>query len=229
LGKIKFSHDSELKYIGVPRLMLVIVVFAFALYMIPGLFGAPLKAISSLLPPPSEQHFGIGQSGSSVTMPSNLCETPEYSDFLHQSNGLQGYFDLKQGISCAKKLNKPVFLDIKGHTCSNCKEMEAFVFSDEQVLNKLRSDFVLITLYVDDPLRLPENKWVTSDYDGKTYKTMGSVNLDYEISTFKTNTQPLYAILNSDGKLISPPYEFNTDVNAFLKFLDAGKGNVAGK
>ncbi len=223
LGKIKFRHDSELQYIGVPRLLFAIVVFSFAVYMIPGLFGVPLKALSSVLPPPDEQHFGISNTESNFRSSSNICETPKYSDFLHQSNGLQGYFDLKQGISCAKKLNKPVFLDIKGHTCSNCKVMESLVFSDAQVLEKLRNDFILITLYVDDPMKLPENEWVTSNYDGKLNKTMGSVNLDYEISTFKTNTQPLYAILNTEGKPISPQYEFNTDISAFIKFLDEGE------
>ncbi len=223
LGKIKFAHDSDLKYIGVPRLMLVVAVFSFALYLIPGLFGSPLKSISSLLPPITEQQFSLRSGAGNTPEPSNICETPKYAEFLHQSSGLQGYFDLKQGLSCAGKLNKPVFLDIKGHTCSNCKEMEATVFSDARVLPKLRNDFVIITLYVDDPLKLPESEWVTSKYDGKTNKTMGSVNLDYEIYNFRTNTQPLYAILTPDGNLLSSPYEFNTDINAFLKFLDSGK------
>jgi len=222
LGKIKFNHDSDLPHVGALRLILVIIVFSFAVYLVPGLTGAPLNSISSLIPPPSRNTVDNPGNNASTMLTSNVCETPKYSDFLQLPHGLQGYFDLQQGLDCAHKLNKPIFLDIKGHTCSNCKEMEATIFSDPRVVDKLRKDFIIIALYVDDATRLPENEWKKSTYDGKIKKSMGALNLDYEISMFKTNTQPLYAILYTNGKTVNTPLEFNLDVNAFLTFLDDG-------
>jgi thiol:disulfide interchange protein DsbD len=174
------------------------------------------------LPPESDNAFNLSNRNGAETQLSNICETPKYSDFLHQTKGLQGYFDLRQGLGCARKLNKHVFLDFKGHTCSNCKVMDASVFSDVTVLDKIRKDFVIITLYVDDPTILPEKEWITSANDGKVKRTMGAINLDYEVSTFRTNTQPLYAILDADGKPENAPMEFNLDVKSFVRFLEDG-------
>lgn len=232
LGKIKFSHDSDLPYVSFWRLILVIVVFTFVVYLIPGLFGAPLKAISGLIPPMEKQSFNMVQQttfSSNMTIPesadnkSELCSDPKYSDFLHLPHGLQGYFDYEQGMECAKKLNKPVFLDFKGHACSNCKEMEAKVWSDPQVLARLRDDFVIIGLYVDDRTKLPENEWVTSKVDGKIKKTIGKVNADLQVEMFQMNSQPYYAIVDQDGNSLVKPMGHNLDINTFIEFLDAGK------
>ena len=219
-GKIKFEHDSELKYISIPRLFLIIITFSFVVYMIPGMFGAPLKALSSLLPA-QENSFSLS-SNQTLPVSSNLCETPRFNDFLHMPPGYQGYFDFEQGLACARKLNKPVFLDLKGHSCSNCKVMEAEVFSDASVKEKLTSDFVIIALYTDDKYELPEKEWVKSTQDGKIKKTMGAKNLDLEITKFDTNTLPLYVILKPDGSFLAKS-DFNTNKQAFLNFLTEGK------
>ncbi len=233
LGKIKFSHDSDIPYLTFPRIMLVIITFTFVVYLIPGLFGAPLKNISGLIPPLENQSFNMNKmmvgpaSGSSglaisVNEKENLCEDAKYADFLHLPYGLTGYFDYEQGMACAKKLNKPVFLDFKGHACSNCKEVEAKVWSDPRVLEKLQNDFVIIALYVDDRTKLSEQDWVTSEVDGKVKKTIGKVNADLQISMFKVNSQPYYVIVDNDGKPLVDPIAHTLDVNIYLDFLDKG-------
>jgi len=231
LGKIKFEHDSVLAYIGVPRLFLAIVTFSFVVYLIPGMFGAPLKSISSMLPAQHTHSFDIrtilresGLQGGAVAV-SELCEEPLYADFLHLPHGLQGYFDLEQGIACAREQNKPVFIDFVGHACANCKEMEARVWSDPRVLQRLREDYVIIALYVDDRTRLPEAEWITSEFDGRVKNTIGSKNLDYQINTFNTNTQPYYALMDADGNMLNQPRGYNLDIEAFIEFLDRGKEN----
>jgi len=231
IGKIKFAHDSEVKFISFPRMLLAIASFTFALYLIPGLFGAQLRAVSSLIPPQSAQNFSLvqGSMGYSGILNSpeadhpTFCGNAKYSDFLHLPYGLQGYFDYEEGMECAKKLNKPVFLDFNGHSCSNCKEMEAKVWSDPQVLERLRQDFVIIALYVDDRTKLPEDEWVTSTFDGKIKKTMGQRNADFQISRFNTNTQPYYIITDTDGNELAGPYGLNLDIEEFIDFLDRGK------
>ena len=231
LGKIKFSHDSDIPYVSFSRLILVIVVFSFVVYLIPGLFGAPLKAISGLIPPMEKQSFTMQVSSFSSNMmiaesedsKSELCSDPKYADFLHLPHGLQGYFDYEQGMECAKELNKPIFLDFKGHACSNCKEMEAKVWSDPRVLERLRDDFVIIGLYVDDRTKLSENEWVTSKVDGKVKKTIGKVNADLQVEMFQMNSQPYYAIVDQDGNSLVKPMGHDLDINTFIEFLDAGK------
>ncbi|MCK4466524.1 MAG: thioredoxin family protein, partial [Bacteroidales bacterium] len=194
LGKIKFAHDSDLPFITIPRLVLIIATFVFVLYLVPGLFGAPLKSISGLIPPQDPQGFkmssqvtgsSLGISNASDNGSSTLCEAPKYADFLHLPYGLKGYFDYDQGLACARKLNKPVFLDFKGHACSNCKEMESKVWSDPEVLKRLRNEFIIITLYVDDRTKLDESEWVVSEYDGKVKKTLGKKNSDFQITRYK--------------------------------------------
>ncbi|MDX2444388.1 MAG: cytochrome c biogenesis protein CcdA [Bacteroidales bacterium] len=231
LGKIKFSHDSDLPYVSFWRLMLVIVVFTFVVYLIPGMFGAPLKAISGLIPPMDKQSFNLEQPASTNSNmliseisddKAELCGEPKYADFLHLPHGLKGYFDYQQGMDCAKKQNKPVFLDFKGHACSNCKEMEGKVWSDPRVLLKLREEFIIIGLYVDDRTKLPENEWVTSGVDGKVKKTIGKVNADIQVSMFQMNSQPYYVIVDKDGNSLVEPMGHNLDIEAFLSFLDDG-------
>jgi thiol:disulfide interchange protein len=233
LGKIRFSHDSEVKQVGVFRLLLVVITFTFAVYLIPGLFGAPLKALSGLLPSRETSTFNLEKiigsntgSAGMISQPrqdvSDLCSEPRYGDILHLPLGLEGYFELKQGLACAKEQGKPVLLDFKGHACSNCKEMEAKVWSDPEVLRRLKENFVIIALYVDDRTPLPEDEWFTSKIDGKVKKTMGKVNEDIEISMFKTNALPLYVITDHEGNPLNEPSLHNLDIKLYIEWLDEG-------
>ncbi len=232
VGKIKFSHDSDLPYIGTFRLFLVIAVFSFVIYLVPGLFGSPLRGLSSFLPSQSTSEMNIpglisqnsGYSAQAVqSSPAvGLCAEPKYGDFLDMPPGLKGYFDLKQGLACAKELGKPVLLDFKGHACANCKLMEARVWSDPEVLRRLRDNFVIIALYVDDRTQLPENEWFVSLLDGKQKKTIGKMNEDIEISKFKTNALPLYVIADHEGNPVNKPMPTNLNVEEYKKWLDEG-------
>ena len=247
MGKIKFAHDSDVPHIGVFRLVLIIASFTFALYLVPGLFGAPLTRISALLPPRETSGFNLlkvisenrGSAAPGIMMPgslapgtiaggtlttagASLCEEPKYADFLHFEYGLQGYFDLEQGLACARKLGKPVLIDFKGHACANCKEMDARVWSDPGVQQRLRDNFVLVALYVDDRTKLPENEVFVSKVDGKEKKTIGKKNEDIEISMFNTNTLPLYAIVDPEGKPLIETRGTNFDIQAYIEWLDRG-------
>lgn len=226
LGKLKFSHDSEIPFISVPRLVLAVVSFTFVLYLIPGLFGADLNAISALIPPKSAQQFDITKNQvNTISLnenPSTLCETPKYSDILHLPHGLEGYFDYEQGMACAKKMNKPVLLDFKGHACSNCKEMENKVWSDPEVLKRLREDYIIIALYVDDRTKLPEDEWVTSSYDGKVKKTIGKKYADFQITNYNINSQPYYVLVDTDGNNLVDPTGHDLNIDNFINFLDNG-------
>lgn len=228
LGKIKFSHDSDMPFIKVPRLLIAIASFSFAVYLIPGMFGADLNAVSALIPSKTMQKFdltntnNLGLSNVNMNETKNICEKPKYSDFLHLPYGLKGYFDYEQGMACAKKLNKPVLIEFKGHQCSNCKKMENDVWSDPKVINRLNNNYVIIALYVDDRAKLPESEWITSEYDGKVKKTLGKKNADFQISRFNINSQPYYVILSPDEELISEPMGFDLDVKNFIDFLDKG-------
>lgn len=231
LGKIRFAHDKEMTHIGVPRLFLALATFSFVVWLIPGMFGAPLKSVSSLLPAQHTHSFDISamirdaelQGGGSQQ--TGLCSEPKYSDFLHLPHGLKGYFHLEQGLDCAREQNKPVFIDFVGHACANCKEMEAKVWSDPRVLQRLRDDYIIIALYVDDRTRLPEEEWITSDFDGRVKNTIGGKNLDYQMSNFNTNTQPYYVLMDAEGNLLNQPRGYNLNVEAFVEFLDTGLEN----
>ena len=220
-GKIKFAHDSDVPYLGVPRFLLVVITFTFALYLFTGLLGAPLKPLSWILPPQENVVTMVPQT--TVASPTNaLCGTPEYADVLSMSNGLSGYFTYEEGLACAKEKNKPVLLDFKGHSCKNCKIMEAEVWSDPRVLERLRNDFVIVSLYTDDKLQLPEKEWVKKP-NGKILKRMDEKNQDLEISKFNNNALPLYAIVDAQGNILGKPIEFTKDIDAFLRFLQQGK------
>jgi len=232
MGKIRFRHDSDLPYIGTFRLFLIITVFTFVVYLIPGLFGAPLKGLSALLPSPEKSKFNLARIMPTNSAPSSqlsgqvfsseLCSTPLYDDIFDMPLGLTGYYDFEQGLKCAKEQGKPVLLDFKGHACANCKLMEAKVWSDPGVLGRLRDNFVIIGLYVDDRTQLPENKWITSPVDGKVKKTIGKVNEDLEISKFRTNALPLYVITDHDGNPLNKPMPTNMNVEEYKKWLDEG-------
>jgi len=231
MGKIKFSHDSDISHIGIFRFLLIIAVFSFTVYLIPGLFGAPLKGISGLLPAMESAKFDLKKSAAPAAAyydlkqndtDSELCEQPLYAEKFELPYGLRGYFDYEQGMTCAREKGLPVFLDFKGHACSNCKAMESKVWSNPEVLKRLGSNFVIIALYCDDRTRLPEDEWITSKVDGKTKNTIGKVNADLEIEMFGTNTQPLYAIIDHEGKLLNDPIGYNLNVSEYLDWLDEG-------
>lgn len=231
MGKIKFSHDSDVPRIGVFRLLLIIVSFSFAVYLVPGLFGAPLTRISSLLPPRETSGFNLikaisenrgGWTAVTTLEGSAVCGTPKYSEFLHFEYGLQGYFDLEEGLACARQLNKPVLIDFKGHACANCKKMDALVWSDPEVQRRIRENFVLVGLYVDDRTKLPDNEVFVSKIDGKEKKTIGKKNEDIEIAMFNTNTLPLYAIVDPSGNPLIETRGTDFNIQAYIDWLDRG-------
>ncbi|MCK5764338.1 MAG: thioredoxin family protein [Bacteroidales bacterium] len=153
------------------------------------------------------------------------CETAKYHEFLHLPHGLEGYFDYEQALSCAKTLNKPLFIDFTGHGCVNCREMEANVWADTKVLKRLQEDYIVVALYVDDKTAVPESEWVLSSADGKLKKTVGKIYADLQIHNFNINAQPYYLLLGLDGEILAKPRAYDLDVDAFVKFLDEGKKN----
>jgi thiol:disulfide interchange protein DsbD len=222
LGKIRFTHDEKVEKIGVTRLALSIAVFSFVVYMIPGMFGAPLKALSGYLPPISTQDFIIanyaeGQvaGAASATAP---ADPNRYG--LHIAHNLPGYFTLEEGLAASKASGKPVFVDVTGHGCTNCREMEARVWSDPEVLRRLRDNFEIVALYTDDKQKLPESEWFTTPA-GKTLKTLGSVNSYIARTRFEVNAQPNYLILSPEGEVLAGPRGYNLSIPGFIQFLDS--------
>ena len=222
LGKIRLPHDSKMDHIGVPRLLLALTTFMFVVYMIPGLWGAPLKYLSGYLPPLTTQQFTIGDGSAASTTP--ISEEPvKYGEILKIPHGIPGYFDYQQALAAAKKANKPLLIDFTGHGCVNCRKMEENVWVDPQVLKRLREDFVMVALYIDERLELPESEWYTSEYDGKVKKTLGKQNADFQITRFKNNAQPYYVILDHEENLLVQPRSYNTKISAFIEFLDGAE------
>ena len=217
LGKIRFKHDSPLEYISVGRLALVIADFAFVIYLIPGMWGAPLKALSGYLPPLQTQDFVLGSAPASSPVILSEAKNLTGSE-VSLPHGLTGYSKLEDGLAAAKESGKKVFVDITGHGCVNCREMEARVWSDPQVLQKLRNDYVIVSLYVDDKTRLPEDRWLTTE-SGKVLKDVGRVNSHLVLKRFGVNSQPNYFILDAEGNTLRGPRGYNLDVDAFVNFL----------
>lgn len=216
LGKIRFEADSEVKHIGIFRLFLVIVDFTFVVYMIPGMFGAPLKALSGYLPPIETQDFIMG---SNASQPMISIEEATKGEKLPL--GLTGYHSMEEGYAAAKASGKPVFLDISGLACVNCREMEQRVWSDPKVLSILKNDFVIVVLYTDDKTKLPESEWVTTS-SGKVLKDRGRVNAWFVRENFGVSAQPNYVLLSPDGKQLAPIRGYNTDIDGFVEFLNSG-------
>ena len=223
LGKIRFAHDSELKHLSVGRLALAIGVFAFVVYMIPGMWGAPLKALSGYLPPLSSQDFVIGQSAPAAASTSGETDinAPKYGDFLHLPHGLKGFFDLKEAEAYAAKVGKPIFIDFTGHGCVNCREMEARVWADPTVQQILRDEYVIVALYTDDKMSLPESDWVTTE-SGKVLKSLGKVNANYALTRFGVNAQPYYVLQGKNGEVLGEPRGYDLSVEGFVNFLKNG-------
>jgi len=225
LGKIRFSHDSELPYVTVPRLLLAIVSFTLAVYLFTGLFGAELKLVAPLMPAKSEKGIDLTRVQSPLAAPTaadESCAPVRYADLFTMPLGLKGVYDLEEGLACSKATGKPVLIDFKGHFCSNCKRMEAAVWSDPTVLQTLRDEFVIVALYTDDRTKMPENEWYVSNVDGKQKKTIGQKYTDFEIEKFRTNTVPLYVIMDSEGKVLNTPKGTDLDVSSYLSWLKEG-------
>ena len=232
MGKIRMKSDSPITNIGVFRMLIILVTFSFTIYMTPGLWGAPLKFLSGMLPPLSTQDFQINKGSISGEVDGVLCEKPLYTDQLHLPHGLKGYFDLRQAICCARQQNKPIFVDYTGKACANCREMEASVWSDERVLKRLREDYVIVALYGDyNKITLPEAEWYKNT-DGKMIKTIGKSNSDLLLTKFGRQGQPFYLTLgvNEEGTVndvialdeLTAARDFNKDIDAYIDFLDQG-------
>ena len=216
LGKIRFKHDTPLEHLSVGRLALVIADFAFVVYMIPGMWGAPLKALSGYLPPIQTQDFVLSAGAAQPAVV--LEDVPSAPSQVSLPHGLTGYSDLQDGLAVAAATGKKVFIDITGHGCVNCREMEARVWSAPSVLKQLSEDYVIVSLYVDDKTRLPEDKWVTTE-TGKVLKDVGRVNSKLVLDRFGVNSQPNYFILDASGNTLRGPRGYNLDVDAFAAFL----------
>jgi len=222
IGKLKFTHDSDLKFVSVPRLFFAISAFAFVFYLIPGLFGASLPGLAGYLPPTTSHGFNLplmiqgDEKG-------NLCEDPKYDDKLHLPHGLKGYFEYKQAIRCARQQKKPLFIDFTGHGCVNCRKMEDKVWANPEILEMLKEDFVVVALYVDDRSLADSSDWFVSNHDGKLKKTIGKINADIQICKFNHIAQPYYVLLDNDEQLLAKPTGTEYDVAKFRKFLEDAK------
>ena len=222
LGKIRFAHDSELKHLSVGRLAMAIAVFSFVVYLIPGMWGAPLSKLSGYLPPQTSLDFDLSKnSGAAVVEQKQSASDVKYGDVLHLPHGLQGFFDLAEAEAYAAKVDKPVFIDFTGHGCVNCREMESRVWSDPAVLELLKNEYVICALYTDDKMTLPQSEWVTTD-NGKTLKSLGKVNAHYALTRFGVNAQPYYVLQGKGEKILTEPRGYNLDTQAFADFLRKG-------
>lgn len=220
LGKIRFANDEKVEHLGVFRLTLVVAVFSFVVYMVPGMFGAPLKSLSGYLPPMETQDFVIYSHADGVQIgTSSMAETT--SATIDLPLGLKGYNTIDEGLKEAARQGKPLFVDITGHGCTNCREMEQRVWSDPKVLKILREDYIITALYTDDKTRLTEKDWLTTE-SGKVLKDLGRVNSYIVRTRFGVNAQPNYAILSHSGEQVLPIRGYNTDVDAFVDFLERG-------
>lgn len=228
LGKIKFAHDSDLPYVSVPRLFLATASFVFAVYLIPGLWGAPLKAVSALVPPLATQDFVIGEGSATSSHAATTGKKKKYAEFLHIPHGIDGYFDYEEALVYAKEVNKPLFLDFTGHGCVNCREMEARVWSDKRVLAKLKEDYIVVSLYTDDKTSLPQDEQFYSQILKTQVNTVGKKFQHLQAERFSTIAQPYYVLLDTDGKeLVSPPIGVEFNIDAYLAYLDKGLSKFA--
>ncbi|MBP5536201.1 MAG: thioredoxin family protein [Bacteroidales bacterium] len=235
LGKLRFEGDEPVERIGVVRLFLAIATLSFTVYMVPGLWGAPLKGLSGFLPPMETQDFNIekiiiehGGVAKSDTQ-SQTLEVPsgrKYADVLHMPVGFDGFFDLEEAKTYARKVGKPVFIDFTGKTCANCREMEHYVWSDETASRLLREEFVMCALYADvNTIQLPEEEWVKDD-KGRVLKTLGRRNQNYLKTEYNMNAQPYYVIIDADGKVLTAEnYKYDRNVAKFVAYLEEGLAN----
>ncbi|EAY25230.1 protein-disulfide reductase DsbD family protein [Microscilla marina] len=251
LGKIRMPHDSPVEKISVPKAVLAVATFSFVVYMIPGMFGAPLDGLAGFLPPQNTQKFDMHRVNRKLEKNERKLEKlveaiqngqvqlaknagvkrgkvdfskVKHSDKLHLPHDLKGFFDYKEALAYAKKVNKPIFIDFTGHGCVNCRKMEQSVWAAAPVLKRLEEDYVVVALYVDDKTTLPESEWYTSTYDNKVKKTIGAQNFDFQVSKFNGNAQPYYCLLDpaTETLLVKNTPGYDPDADKFVKFLDAG-------
>ncbi len=223
LGKLKFSHDSDMPYLGVPRLLMAILTFSFVAYLIPGLIGAPLKSLAGYMPPMSTHDFNLMGSGDkNHTTEYYAGVKPKYEDKLHLPYGIRGYFDYEQGMEVARQTGRPVFLDFTGHGCVNCREMEAKIWSNDQVKNLLSNEYVVISLYVDEKtVDLPSNEQFYNK-KGRRVTTLAKKNSWIQECYFDANAQPQYALLDNEGNLLQPTRTYDLDESLYISFLEKG-------
>ena len=215
LGKLRFKYDSPTEHLSVGRLALAIAVFSFVVYMIPGMFGAPLKALSGYLPPMETQDFVISRESVAAAVP---AEVQDADGMITIAHGLKAYDNIDDAVAAARRSGKRIFVDITGHGCVNCREMEARVWSDPEVLRMLREDFVILALYVDDKTKIPEFEQILND-NGKPLKDVGRLNSYIALTRFKVNSQPNYFVLDSDGNILKGPRAYDLDIQGYINFL----------
>lgn len=220
LGKIKLGYATESENISVPRLGFAILSLAFVFYLLPGMFGAPLRYLSGILPP--EYHNEGWKTNSYWPSKENIMAAEAGASTQHTPHNLPIFKDYEQGLSYAKKVNKPIFLDFTGFTCVNCRKMEDNIWSDPRILSLLQNDLVMISLYVDDKTTLPFSEQYVSPVTGKKVKTVGNKWSDFQSVKYKTNSQPFYVIIDLDEKALTPSIGYTPDVTAYLNFLQKG-------
>lgn len=237
IGKLRFKGDDEMESLGVGRLFLAIITFAFVVYMIPGLWGAPLKAISGYVPPMTTQDFdlekSIYESTKNITVSaaagensSALPANRKYADKLHMPTGFDGFYDLEEAKAYAKKVNKPIFIDFTGKTCANCREMEYYVWTDPEVKRILNEEYIMVALYADvNYIELPQEEWIT-DAKGREIKTLGKRNLEYQKTKYNMNAQPYYVLIDAEENVLTAEnHKYDRDVQKFIAFLNEGISN----
>ncbi|GAA4336318.1 hypothetical protein GCM10023149_44940 [Mucilaginibacter gynuensis] len=234
IGKIKFSHDSDLQFVSVPRIFLAVIVFAFVIYLVPGLWGAPLKPLSALLPPPATQDFYLSENGGGSAAPAlaqSSVKEKKYAEIFSRAKvkGLDAWYDYEQALQVSKELHKPIMIDFTGWNCVNCRQMENDVWEDPQVFKRIRDDYVLLQLYTDDKTELKPEEQYTSAFSGKKITNLGAKWQDMQAERFNANAQPFYVLLDSDGNLMTDPNNktiepsgANFNISSYLKFLDSG-------
>lgn len=220
LGKLRFAHDSETKTLSVTRLALAIVDFTFVVYMIPGMWGAPLKALSGYLPPLQTQDFVLGQNAGAAAPHAEGAQV-KYGDFLTMPHGISGYFEWNEALAAARAADRPLFVDVTGHGCVNCREMEQKVLSDERVQRMLRDRYIVVALYTDDKARAAREDWVATA-GGTTLKEIGRINSYIVRTLFDVNAQPNYIVTDAAGTALLPPRGYDLSVEGFVDFLERG-------
>jgi len=224
LGKIKFSHDSDVPYVSVPRLFFAIFSFAFAVYLVPGLWGAPVNILSGIAPPLNTQDFILGgNSGGGSKEDTGFPASVKYNDVLHPPHGFNAFFDLEEGMAYAKKVNKPVLIDFTGHACVNCRKMEDKVWIDPKVGHLIKDEYVLIQLYVDErSVKMPADKVHYSKILRTTTDDLGRWNGDFQATNYNSNSQPFYVLAGQDLVPLVSPQGAIDDAKEYAAYLQSG-------